>query len=179
MASCQWCSNPHASSEHRCGRCKEVGHPGFAKHCDVCGLHDCDKSLHTCNRYRCKTIGDHSHSCDLCLENHITSEHVCSTCMQLGHADYQCQFETFCDICRGKMGHLTKHHYDCERCCQNVVTRHVGCSSCSGCAAESHPPIIWYMDMGCVKCNKCNEVWDSLDEVIYESYYNALDSNEI
>ncbi|ARF11463.1 hypothetical protein Klosneuvirus_1_320 [Klosneuvirus KNV1] len=168
---CNFCkTSSHSTTDHICGQCKQKGHPGYIKHCSRCLALDHDSDLHTCMHNKCKRLDTHNHTCQYCSDDHTTEKHMCDSCKQEGHASWDCQKETVCTICNGKVGHFTSLHHFCDGCKQDVFTRHIGCPTdgCNGCAAETHPPMIWYEYYNSVKCNTCNRKWDDLDCVAYE-----------
>lgn len=178
--SCGFCASKtfgpdHSSSDHRCGRCGQTGHPGYAKHCEKCLSLDHDEKAHTCDRRFCKRIDVHEHPCRWCVSTeHSSEKHACETCKQEGHPDYDCQRQTYCEKCKGKVGHLTSVHYFCDKCKRDVFTRHTPCPTkgCKGCAAETLPPLIWYRYEVRVKCDRCKRTWEDLDCVLYEHLGN-------
>lgn len=112
----------------------------------------------------------------------LPSTLTCTSCNQSGHKWYDCQCETFCEVCQGCVEHPTKVHYECERCKKfgrecNVFARHQPCPKvgCNGCAAEQYAPMIWFESFNRVKCTTCGSKWSNLDDVGYE----RLDQSEI
>lgn len=89
---CPYCFLNHLASQHRCKRCKELGH------------------------------GERSHQCEYCLENHPTKRHVCTfpNCGTKGHGMEYHSFGyctnpdgtiryLYCMYCSGD--HTTDKHY--------------------------------------------------------------------
>ena len=167
--SCIFCRGPHNSGVHKCNICKQVGHAAY-QHCSKCNVLKFMSDGHFCDRN--KLVDIHIHRCEYCLLDHESTQHVCHDCNQVGHGQRNCQSETFCKVCKGKVGHFTSCHYDCKSCNRNVFTKHMPCpkEGCQGCASEKTPPQAWYNYLDGVQCTVCGTTWDNLDHVIAESY---------
>jgi hypothetical protein len=115
---CKFCDECHATRQHKCEKCGELGHsqqyhwcklcksPNHetAEHkCEKCGVLGHDKSVHMCKI--CKSLNHETgeHRCSFCGGNHVEDQHVCHLCGVKGHSEKE-------------------YHNDCKICTRNVYT---------------------------------------------------------